>query len=253
VGALGAVVVLAACGSSGGSTGGSSSSASLDGTDWVLTAMTPPVAGIADAVVTARFDDGTLSGHSGCNTYRTTYRQDGSDLTIGSDVAGTRMACPPGPTAVEQAYLGHLGDVASFTRSGSTLTLRDSDGTTVLRFRLAPAGEALAGDWSVTSFFTGTALSSPVGADLTATFADGTVGGDGGCNTFHGPAKVGGTTIAIGPLASTMRACEDDAVTTQEQQYLHALELAKRFEVSGTRLTLFRADGGMAVVFERVA
>jgi hypothetical protein len=40
-------------------------------------------------------------------------------------------------------------------------------------------------------------------------------------------------------------------VNTQEQQYLHALGLAKRFEVAGTRLTLLRADGGIAVVLER--
>ena len=48
-----------------------------------------------------------------------------------------------------------------------------------------------------------------------------------------------------------MMACTDAAVSTQEQQYLQALELAKTFEVVGDRLSLFRADGGYAVVFER--
>jgi heat shock protein HslJ len=97
---------------------GSTPSASLDGTGWVLHAMTPPVAGTADAVVTAKFASGTLSGHSGCNTYRASYHQDGSDLTVGSDIATTQIACPPGPTAVERAYLAHLAKVASFARSG---------------------------------------------------------------------------------------------------------------------------------------
>jgi len=154
---------------------------------------------------------------------------------------------------VEQGYLTRLPRVRSFSKSGSTLTLKDADGKTLLVYTTAPSGaEAIAGDWNVTSFYTGTAISSPTGTQpLTAKFTSDDVSGNSGCNNFNGPAKVDGTSIAIGPLASTMMACADPAVDQQAQQYTHALELAKSFEVVGKRLSLFRADGGYAAIFER--
>ena len=94
-------LALGACGSSGTSdgddsgSGGNDAAPSLDGTQWVLTAMVPAVAGTDTVAVSARFDAGVLSGHSGCNTYRTSYQQDGVELTIGQDIATTKIACPP--------------------------------------------------------------------------------------------------------------------------------------------------------------
>jgi len=247
------VVGAAACGSSGGSAGGSGSAPSLSGTDWVLTSMTPPVADLGRVTITAQFASGTLSGHSGCNTYRASYTQDGDSLTIGKDIASTKIACPSLLSAVERAYLSRLPRVRSFSRSGSTLTLKDADGKTLLAYATAPSGaEAIAGSWNVTSFYTGTAISSPTGTQpLTAKFTSDAISGNSGCNSFNGPAEVDGASIAIGPLASTMMACADPAIDQQAQQYTHALELAKSFEVVGNRLSLFRADGGYAAIFER--
>ena len=115
----------------------------------------------------------------------------------------------------------------------------------------ASGGEsALAGKWEVTGFYTGTAITSPVvGSKLTADFAKGQVSGNGGCNTFSGSYTLNGNSIKIGPLAATQRACLEDDITTQEQQYLAALELADTFTVTGARLDLQRADGGIAVTF----
>ena len=59
--------------------------------------------------------------------------------------------------------------------------------------------------------------------------------------------------IALGPFASTLRACADPAVETQEQQYLTALGLAKTYQVTGDRLTLFRDGGTIAATFERAS
>jgi heat shock protein HslJ len=59
----------------------------------------------------------------------------------------------------------------------------------------------------------------------------------------------GSSSISIGPLASTLRACADPALDTQEQQYLAALQLAASFQAAGNRLDLMRADGGIAVSF----
>ena len=85
---------------------------------------------------------------------------------------------------------------------------------------------------------------------VTALFDGTTVSGESGCNTFGGPYTVNGTSIRIGPLNSTLRACADDALNTQEAQYLMALELAASFQVKGNRLDLLRADGGIAVTLE---
>jgi heat shock protein HslJ len=258
---LAAIAVLAmalsACGSDGSDgpdsgSGGDDAAPSLDGTQWILTAMEPAVEGTDTVTVSARFDHDVLSGHSGCNTYRTSYEQDGVELTIGEDIVTTRVACPSGPSRVEQAYLARLTRVATLTASGSDLTLRAADETPILQYRSAPAAEDLTGDWTATSFYTGTALVSPiVGTDLTAVFTDDAVSGNGGCNSFNGAVTVSGSDITIGPLATTLMACTDEAKSTQEQQYLQALELAKTFEVVGDRLSLFREDGGYAAVFER--
>jgi len=248
-----ALLALAACGSSGGSSGGTARTASIDGTDWVLTSMTPAVPGLTRVTVTASFAGGRLSGHSGCNTYHASFTQDGDSLTVGKDIASTKIACPAPLSAIEQAYLGRLPKVASFTRSDSTLTLKDVDGKTLLTYETAPSGaEAMAGDWNVTTLYTGTALTSPTGDQpLTATFSADTVNGSSGCNTFNGPSKVQGTAITIGPLAATLMACADPAVDQQAQHSPAALEAAKPFEVVGNRLSLYRADGGYAVIFDR--
>ena len=56
--------------------------------------------------------------------------------------------------------------------------------------------------------------------------------------------------IEIGPLASTMMACVDAALSTQEQQYLEALQLATSYRVTGARLELLRDGGTIAATFE---
>lgn len=93
----------------------------------------------------------------------------------------------------------------------------------------------------------------PAAADVvvTASFADGRISVERGCNTFSGTYTTANDTITIGTLATTQRACADQAVSNREQQYLDALGMAKRFTVAGRRLDLYRADGGYAVSFTR--
>ena len=110
---------------------------------------------------------------------------------------------------------------------------------------------AITGAWTVTGYYTGTAVQSVLGgATLTANFGPKEIAGNGGCNTFSGPYEITGDTIKIGDLASTLMACADPELQTQEQHYLEALGLATTYRVTGTRLELLRADGGLAVTFE---
>ena len=92
----------------------------------------------------------------------------------------------------------------------------------------------------MTSYYSGDAITSVVGdATLTADFADdGTLSGNAGCNNYNGPYEIDGDSISIGPLAGTKMACTSEELTTQETDYLAALELATSFSVTGDRLDL---------------
>jgi heat shock protein HslJ len=77
-------------------------------------------------------------------------------------------------------------------------------------------------------------------ADSRATLAfpeAGKVAGNGSCNRFTGAAELNGKAIKLGPLASTRMACMGEA-STQETEYLKALEGAQRFEAKEGKLYL---------------
>jgi heat shock protein HslJ len=248
-------LVAAGCGDDDDAETGSSDQADggppLEGTTWELTADAPLGVALAGAGVTARFEDGKLSGRSGCNEYNGTYEVDGDALTIGPNIASTNMACPAPQMAVEQAYLSRLPKVASFTIDGDTLTLADDGGETVLTYQATDPAEAIQGLWEVTSYYAGTAVTSVLGgATLTAEFdSDGTVSGNTGCNTFNAPYEIDGDTITIGPLATTLAACGTPELDQQQANYLAALELARTFEVAAGRLDLLRDGGTIAVTY----
>jgi heat shock protein HslJ len=255
------LLAVAACGdddtaTSGGSgddngnSNGGGSGSSLEGTSWVLTSDAPLGVALEAIAVTAQFKDGTLSGNSGCNSYSTTYEVDGDKLTVGPDIAGTQMACPPAQMLVEQAYLARLPKVAGFSIDGNKLTLTDDGGETILKYEATEGADAIQGDWEVTSYYAVTAITSVVGGvTITATFEDGTVSGNTGCNSYNGPYEIDGQNITIGPLASTLAACPTAELTTQETNFLNAMQLAKTFQVAGDRFDLFREGDTYAVSF----
>ena len=245
-------LLVAAC----SSTGGGSSSAggtggTLDGTAWTL--KTYDVGGTATAlpsgmVVDAKFAGGKVSGFDGCNVYTGSAAVSGATLKIGP-LATTSMACDPAVTKVETAYLANLDKAATFTATADALTIFGSDGKQLLAYGAASANP-LEGEWNVTGYNNGKqAVVSPItGTTLTATFtADGEVGGNAGCNSYSGPYKLDGTSLTVGPLATTMKACEQ-AIMDQETQFLAALQTPTKVEPSGATVTLRDASGATQVV-----
>ncbi|MDY6877729.1 MAG: META domain-containing protein [Chloroflexota bacterium] len=118
------------------------SNASLERTTWVLTAfieektvegmdipLLMPTNLLAETAITATFEDSTVSGSAGCNTYFATYTCDGSFLTCETPAA-TEMACsgPAGIMEQEQRYLGFLEDVTVYRIYGSHLWLETGAG-----------------------------------------------------------------------------------------------------------------------------
>ncbi len=78
---------------------------------------------------------------------------------------------------------------------------------------------------------------------------DGSVSGSGGCNRFHGGAKIEGDTILFGDLGSTMMACEGAAMN-QEQKFHAALGAARTFRIDATQRKLFLTDQAGEVVVQ---
>jgi len=212
----------------------------LRDTNWVLR---------GSSTVNAVFDGTRVHGENACNSYGARYTVRGSRMRIGPDVAATKVECP----GLDPTYEALLVKVASFRVAGRILTLRDGRGRRLLSYRASSGKAALHGGWNATSYYTGSAVQSvEPGSTLTLEFTDERVSGNGGCNTFDGDYAVRGVDrIHIGPLAATQRACADPALDGQESRYLAALELAVRYRVTGTSLTLYRAGGTIAATFER--
>jgi heat shock protein HslJ len=245
-------VAMVGCSLAAGGSGGT-----LEGVTWSLTSFFADGSQNAvaeDAGIDATFQatDSVVSGSAGCNRYSGPYEADGSQLTFGA-LATTQMACDESTNALERTYLASLAAARTYTATAEALTIYDADAQIILVYAVAKPGELTGVTWHATGINNGTGgvVSVAPGTDPTAAFDPaGTVSGDAGCNQFNGPAVVDGTSIAIGPLASTKMACADPAASTQETAYLAALEAATTVQIQGSTLELRDADGALQVGFE---
>jgi heat shock protein HslJ len=99
---------------------------------------------------------------------------------------------------------------------------------------------AQAGDVTSTSgSIVGDWRTSTNGVRQTITFAaDGKVFGDAGCNRFTGTYTTDGNEISIGPLATTLIACEGN-VGDAEAIFLNKVQAAVSYQATERRLKLF--------------
>jgi heat shock protein HslJ len=122
---LGALL-LAACGA--GASGPAAEG--LAGTSWVLSDLNG-AAPMAEA--TLQFDaEGRLAGTTGCNRYSGGYSAEGTSLAVGQLIS-TKMACmADGVMQQETNFLGALGQAASYSIAGDTLTIEAADGASLV-------------------------------------------------------------------------------------------------------------------------
>lgn len=220
----------------------------LDGTAWVLSSL-PGRALVEGTTATLRFEGGRASGTDGCNRYTTTYTADGSKLRFDAAGAATMMACEPGVMEQARAFTSSLGATRSHRIAAGQLQLLGPDDAVVASF--APQAQSLAGaSWRVTGFNNGRQAVVSVLADtqLTISFAaDGRVSGSAGCNNFMGTYTASGSSLKLGPAATTRKLCAQPGVMEQEQQFLKALETVATFRQEGERAELRTEDGALAV------
>lgn len=249
---LAAVGLVAACGD-GSSTGagrrrstttvGTGGSQGLAGTSWAL--EHPVEAGSLPTLDFGR--DRTVSGSTGCNRFAGTFVQQGADLRITLGPL-TQMACTSAEaTRQEQQIVAALGQVRRVRQTADQLVLIDAEGTTLLTY--SAVSDSLAGtSWNVLGVNTGGAVeSSALTEKLTLVFGtDGSVGGNGGCNSFRGSYTQDGDSITIKDVASTMVGCQQD-VADLETKYLAALQASTKATRSGDSLELRDSAGAMQV------
>ena len=127
--------------------------------------------------------------------------------------------------------------MAAWHLDGSELVLVDDDHNELLRYEEA----SLLGDWEVTAFHRGDAVTSPLpGTKITASFADdGSLTGSSGCNTYQTSFTLDRASIQIEPPAATQMACaEPEGVMDQEAAYLAELPTAVGYRLDGASLAL---------------
>jgi heat shock protein HslJ len=190
---------------------------------------------------------GRLSIQADCNRVGGTYTLEGSRLMLQLGPT-TLVAC--GPDSQADTYLRDLERVVTYVFNATNLLLNMRLDTGNMLFSPRPPASLTGVPWRVTGYNNGRgAVTSVVSATvLTAEFDDaGRISGDSGCNNYMGPYSIAGSTISIGPLASTRRACVSDAANTQEQAFLAALTAARTYDIVGDRMQLRDADGALQV------
>lgn len=113
----------------------------LAGTLWELEHYNNGRGGLASAIagsqITVRFDEaGQMAGTAGCNRYTARYEATPDQLSL-TPIASTKRLCahPDGVMEQESAYLQALATVATYEIEANQLTLRNSAGTVMARFR----------------------------------------------------------------------------------------------------------------------
>lgn len=211
-----------------------------------------PIAVVAGSTVTIIFEPGgKAGGAAGCNSYSGTYKLDGQSFSV-SEVGSTMMACADDKVMQqESAYLAALQSATALHQDGDNLTIDYAGGR--LHFtRIAPAGASpLEGrTWQFDMFVNGDTISSTApDATITAKFADGRVSGSTGCNQYSADYTLAGTALTIGAVEATEMAC-DEAIMTQEQQFVQAIGAATGLVIEGDQLRLDYPGG--ALVFRAV-
>jgi heat shock protein HslJ len=88
------------------------------------------------------------------------------------------------------------------------------------------------------------------GTTLTAIFSeDARVAGSAGCNRYFGRANAVTGRMLVGPLGSTLMACEASGVMTQEQRFLELLQASSSYSVIGDELRLGPSGNTVTLVF----
>jgi heat shock protein HslJ len=227
----------------------SAAASSPEGQTWLLTGLpgidATRLQGL-ERPVTVRFADGRVNGFSGCNTFAGDYTLDGDRLVLGQ-LATTMMACDEPAGEVERVFQGALAGPLRFAFDGRDMKLTNASDVS-LQFAAQPPPQLEGVAWTVKSYNNGRQAVVGVMEDATIVmqFEDGEVSGHAGCNRFRASYTATGDRIEFGPASTTRMACEE-ALMTQEREFLSALVSSVTWTVEAGVLDMHRADAERTV------
>jgi heat shock protein HslJ len=212
---LAASLVVGGCSGTGDGAAGPASR-TLDGRTFLPT----KVGGhdlVAGSTLRLSFEGDRIGIGAGCNQMSGAYSIVDGHLAI-EQMATTEMACDPA-LMQQDRWVAAFVDGAAISLTGDTLTLEDGDLTVTLTDReVADPDRQLEGTrWVVDGIVTGDAVSSvPVGVTAGLTISNGKLQVETGCNAGSAAVSATATTLTIGPLALTKKACAPEAMAVEQ-------------------------------------
>ena len=142
----------------------------LADTRWSLVNLNGQSVG-AHPQVTIKFEECTINGTDGCNSYNASYTLKGEKFSVNKMIASTKMACPEPIMQRADAYLAALTQATRYKNDSRQLTLLDASGRVLVTFT-RQSNELGGTSWLVTGYNNGKrAVVSVVGdSKLTADF-----------------------------------------------------------------------------------
>jgi len=228
----------------------------LVGTNWVLLSYgspdQPTKVEPGTSITALFYEDGSLTGNAGCNSYAASYTAQDGKLSI-TPPATTRMLCPMGMDQ-ETAYLSALAQAESYIITGPNLEITYGGGAGKLTYTsLAMPLEFTL--WTLAAFNGAPAAEN---APLTMQFipvessSSGTVGGVVVCNNYNASYTVDGTNLTISQTVTTLMACPPETAET-EQAYLAALAGIESYQILSNQMIVTSSAGQMAFVADRTS
>lgn len=114
----------------------------------------------------------------------------------------------------------------------------------------AQGGQLEGVTWRLSTYLAdGKPVEVPAAIGATATFAGGQVSGSNGCNSYGGPYVASGSSLTVGPLASTMMAC-GPVQSAIESAFMTGFQAAGSYTATEAQLTIYDTTGAQTLVFE---
>lgn len=199
------------------------------------------------------FQSGRITAHAGCNTMTGAYELVDSHLYCGP-LAQTLMAGPEPVMAQERWLAGLLDQHPVVNVTGDDLTLRSDGQMLVLRREERPASSLAGTMWRLRQVrdragrvVVDTDVLRRFRADLLLANRGGVMSVQTGCNLGQAGVQVGATTIQVGPMRLTRRACHPDAAPV-EAAMLAVLSGTVDVTLATDRLELSRAGEDRVLV-----
>lgn len=132
--AIAALALVAACSSS---TSTLTTTATKGGTitgSWNASMVNGGQVPGGSAQITATFQNGTISGFSGVNTYSGPYTAGSDGAFKAGPLVATQKAGPPEAMQLETGYLAALGKAVTYSAANGQLTLFGADGAPLVKY-----------------------------------------------------------------------------------------------------------------------